>query len=357
MMRGDGMENLYVIAPNEDLSEQLQLMIEAFGRNFDSVIYIREFKDCLCLKDKKILFVLELGFTGFDLPMLKFFESLKNKDNDIFYGSIASLLVHSSSELGTKGAAQDIVFMANNLGCSFIGHPLIEATKSLRNFLTWQKTLQIPLKDICTHLCSNLGKRLLDYKNVSHDKTEKNITVLYSSPHKVSNTLELWHMASKNLTNFIINEIQIENGEILDCKGCSYTLCLHYGKKNRCFYGGFMTENVLPAIEKADSIVWLCPNYNDAIAANLTATINRLTVLYHKTGFHDKSTFGVIVSGNSGSDSVAKQLIGALNINKGFKLPPYAIITETANDPNSIFKIEGIENKAKIFAKHMAEGL
>ena len=118
-----------------------------------------------------------------------------------------------------------------------------------------------------------------------------------------------------------------------------------------------MTENVLPAIEKADSIVWLCPNYNDAIAANLTATINRLTVLYHKTGFHDKSTFGVIVSGNSGSDSVAKQLIGALNINKGFRLPPYAIITETANDPNSIFKIEGIENKAKIFAKHMAEGL
>lgn len=351
------MENLYIIAPNENLSEQLQLMIKSFSRNFDSITYIKEFKESVCLKNKKILFALELGFTGFDLPMLEFFESLKYKGNDIFYGSIASLIVHSISELGTKGAAQDIVFLANNLGCSFIGHPLIEATNSLRNFLTWQKTMQIPLEEICIHLCNNLGKRLIDYKDNYCDKTAKSITVLYSSPNKASNTLALWHMASKNLNNFIINEIQIENGKILDCKGCSYTLCLHYGKKNRCFYGGFMTENVLPAIEKADSIVWLCPNYNDAIAANLTATINRLTVLYHKTGFHDKSTFGVIVSGNSGSDCVAKQLIGALNINKGFRLPPYAIITETANDPNSIFKIEDIENKAKNFAKCIAEGL
>lgn len=357
MIRGDGMENLYIIAPNENLSKQLQLMIEGFSKNFASVIYIKEFKNCICLKDKKILFALELGFTGFDLPMLNFFEALKNKGDDIFYGSTACILVHSSSELGTKRAAQDIVFMANSLGCGFIGHPLVEATSSLRNFLTWQKTLKMPLEDICIHLCTNLGKRLLNHKNTKDDKFKKNITVLYSSPHKASNTLALWHMSSKNLENFTINEIQIENGNILDCKGCSYTLCLHYGKKNGCFYGGFMTENVLPAIEKADSIVWLCPNYNDAIAANLTATINRLTVLYHKIGFHDKSTFGVIVSGNSGSDSVAKQLIGALNINKGFRLPPYAIITETANDPNSIFKIEGIENKAKTFAKRIAEGL
>lgn len=332
-------------------------MIEGFSKNFASVVYVKESKDCNSLKNKKILFALELGFTGFDLQMLKFFDSLKDEGNDVFYNSTAALIVHSSSELGTKGSAQDIVFIANNMGCDFIGHPLIEATNSLKNFLTWQKTLQMPLKDIAVHLADKLGKRLYEYKNIKNDKTGKNITVLYSSPHKISNTLALWRMTSKHLKDFVINEIQIDNGKILDCKGCSYKLCLHYGKQNRCFYGGFMTQNILPAIEKSDSLVWLCPNYNDAIAANLTATINRLTVLYLKTGFHNKSIFGVVVSGNSGSDSVAKQIIGALNLNKGFRLPPYAIITETANDPNSIFKIGNIEDKAKVFAKHISEGV
>ena len=118
-----------------------------------------------------------------------------------------------------------------------------------------------------------------------------------------------------------------------------------------------MVDNVLPSIEESDSIVWLCPNYNDAIAANLTATINRLTVLYNKISFYNKSMFGVIVSGNSGSDSVAKQLIGALNLNKGFSLPPYALITETANDPKAIFNVENIEYKTKLFAKRIKESL
>ena len=206
-MWGERMEILYIIAPNENLSEQLKLMIESFSKNFASVVYIKKHEDCNSLKNKRILFALELEFTGFDLPMLKFFDSLKNKDNDLFYGSTAALLIHSSNELGTKRAAQDIVFIANNMGCNFIGHPLIEATRDLGNFSTWQKTLQMSLKDISIHLCDKLGKRLSEYKPIQSDKMLKNITVLYSSPHKVSNTLELWHMVSKHLSNFNINEI------------------------------------------------------------------------------------------------------------------------------------------------------
>ncbi|MPN20298.1 hypothetical protein SDC9_167676 [bioreactor metagenome] len=114
-----------------------------------------------------------------------------------------------------------------------------------------------------------------------------------------------------------------------------------------------MAEEVLPAIEKYDAIVWLCPNYNDAIAANLTAVINRLTVLYRQMSFHEKSIFAIVVSGNSGSDSIAKQLIGALNINKGFRLPPYFSLMAIANDPKSIFQVEGIEDKGREFAKNM----
>ena len=111
-----------------------------------------------------------------------------------------------------------------------------------------------------------------------------------------------------------------------------------------------MVEQVIPSIENADIIIWLCPNYNDALAANLTAVINRLTVLYNKMNFYDKALYGIVVSGNSGGDSVAKQLIGALNINKGFYLPSNSILTATANDPKSIYSYPNIEAMAKEFS-------
>jgi hypothetical protein len=67
----------------------------------------------------------------------------------------------------------------------------------------------------------------------------------------------------------------------------------------------------------------------------------------------DKTLFSVVVSGNSGSDCVAQQLIGVLNINKGFRLPPYFALTAAANDPGFIKSIPGIDKRAKIFAKNI----
>ncbi|NFA61688.1 NAD(P)H-dependent oxidoreductase [Clostridium sporogenes] len=342
------MEELFLIIPNPKVSKELTDMIKIFCENFSKVTTIINSDNLLDLKEKKILFTIEVGFSGIDLYMWTFLESLKTKEKDFFYNSTATLLVHSSTELFTKDVCQNLIFITNSLGCRFIGHPIIEATASFKNFLTWQKTLNIPLEKICLNLCHKLGKRLLNY-TPKYIKSPK-ITALYSSPHTFSNTLSLWHMASCKLKEYDINEIQIENGKVQECKGCSYKTCLHYGKQNSCFYGGFMVENILPAINGSDIVVWLCPNYNDAISSNISATINRLTVLYRKASFYDKCLLGVIVSGNSGSDSVAKQLIGALNINKGFLLPPYALLMETANDPKAIFKIPNIEKKAQKFA-------
>jgi len=341
------MKDLYVIMPSRDIFQILNNMILSFTKFSPSYKIIKASEELDDYRNKKLLFVLNIGKTGFDIKMLDFFNKLVEKDMNSFLNSVGSVLVYSETEYGTKRSAQDIIFLANSMGCAFIGHPVIEATKDMRNFLTWKKTLDMPLEDICYELCARLGKRFMEYnyKKVIDPK----ITVLYSSPHKFSNTLNLWRMVSNNLSDYNINEIQIENGKILDCKGCSYKLCQHYAKKNTCFYGGFMIENVLPAIEKSDCVVWLCPNYNDSISANLTATINRLTVLYHKQSFHNMSMFGVVVSGNSGSDSVAKQLIGALNINKGFRLPPYSILSETANDPGAVLKIKNIHIKAQSF--------
>jgi len=196
---------------------------------------------------------------------------------------------------------------------------------------------------------------LLNYNPKIIEKPK--LLVLHASNYQTSNSLKLWNMIKDNITDIEISEIHIENGTVRDCKGCPYTTCKHYGNQSNCFYGGIMVEEVYPKILESDAILWICPNYNDAVSANLTAVINRLTALYRQTKFFDKSIFGIIVSGNSGSDSVAKQLISALNINKTFRLPPKFCITATANDKDAILKVPDIYNIASDFATHIKNNI
>jgi len=342
------MKDLFVIIPSIDISPILSEMIGEVTCDTNYTL-IKDSNHIPNLQNKKIFFVSEITNIDCDIEMLQFFKKLNEKGKECLLGSTGAVLVHSNTEHGTKRTSQDIIYLANNLGCSFIGHSVVEATSSLRNFLTWQKILNLSLKEICLTKCSKLKIRLLEYNPQTIDNPK--ILALYSNPHKTSNTLELWHMTSKHLSNYDIKELQIENGDVLDCKGCSYKLCTHYGKHNKCFYGGVMVHDVLPAIEQADAIIWICPNYNDAVASNLTAVINRLTVLYRKIDFYNKSIFAVVVSGSSGSDSISKQLIGALNINKGFKLPPYFSIMAIANDPGDIFSVPQIYELTKDYSE------
>lgn len=344
------MKDLFIIAPNKNISPMLSDMIKAVTLNikFTMVYGTTPIPN---LQNKKILFASETTNIDCDIAMLEFFSKLYEKGDNCLLGSTAAVLIHSNTEQGTKRTSQDIIYLANNLGCCFIGHSVVEATSSLRNFLSWQKNLDISVKEICLAQCCKLINRLFEYDPTPINNPE--ILVLCSSTHRTSNTLDLWHMTSKHLADYNIHELQIENGDVLDCKGCSYKLCTHYGKQNRCFYGGIMVHDVLPAIEKSDAIIWLCPNYNDAIAANLTAVINRLTVLYRQMDFYKKSFFAVVVSGNSGSDSISKQLIGALNINKGFRLPPYFALMAIANDAGEIFNVSQIHKKAKNFSENI----
>ncbi len=352
------MDKLYIICPNSSPSSMLNDMITSTVKN-SSYEIIKEFSLLQNYKNKKFVLALDLDSLGYDCEMISFLKKL-DEHKISFMGSVCSLLIHSKSEFYTKATAQSITFLINNMGGAFIGHPLIEATSTLNNFLTWQKVYpDKSLKELCLSICEKQGLRLSKYNNKG--KSNSKILLLYSSPNIKSNTVALWNMVKNNLIemreNIDITEIQIESGEVLDCKGCLFDLCLHYGERNSCFYGGQMIKEVLPAIEECDVIVWLAPNYNDTLAANLTAVINRLTVLYRKIKFYNKKIFGIVVSGNSGSDSVAKQLIGALNINKGFFLPPNFAICETANDPNAIYGVNNIEEKAFDFAKHMLENI
>jgi hypothetical protein len=344
------MKDLFVIVPNKNISPMLSKMIEEITMHTNYTL-VQESNNIPSLQNKKIFFACENIDIDCDIAMLEFFSKLYEKGDKCLLGSVGAVLIHSNTEHGTKRTSQDVIYLANNLGCSFIGNSLVEATASLRNFLTWQKNLNLPVEEICLKMCCRLRNRLLDYNPLTIN--DPKILVLYSSPHKTSNTLDLWHMTSSHLSEYNIKELQIENGEVLDCNGCSFKLCTHYGNQNKCFYGGIMVHDVLPSIEESDAIVWLCPNYNDAVAANLTAVINRLTVLYRHIDFYDKSIFAVVVSGNSASDSISKQLIGALNINKGFRLPPYFSIMAIANDPGDIFKIPQIEEITKSFSNNI----
>lgn len=235
------------------------------------------------------------------------------------------------------------------MGCRFLGHSAVEATHNLDNFLTWQKTYNLPLVEIYQEQAKELVEKLTE-ENLKLINRPK-ILVLHSSLFKTSNTLMFWKMVKESLSEEDIRELHVENGIVVDCRGCSYKTCIHYSEEKSCFYGGIMVKEILLAIEQADCLIWLCPNYNDAIPAKLMAVINRMTVLYKRVEFGDKTLFSIIVSGNSGSDCVVKQLIGALNINKGFRLPPYFTLTATANDPGSVKSIPEIDRRAKKFAE------
>ena len=75
-----------------------------------------------------------------------------------------------------------------------------------------------------------------------------------------------------------------------------------------------------------------------------------LTALYRKRQFYDKALFAVIVSGYSGCDILAKQLIAALNMNKSFYLPGHFAIMEMANDPGTVLQLDGIDQRVRDFA-------
>ena len=184
----------------------------------------------------------------------------------------------------------------------------------------------------------------------------KNVLALHASARATSNTLALWELVKAGLgPDIAVQEVCLQNGTLADCIGCSYTACLHFGQGGGCFYGGPMVDEVFPAVKDCDALVMLCANYNDALAANLTAFVNRLTALFRQSRFYEKRLYGLIVSGYSGGDLLARQLISGLNMNKSFYLPPRFCLLETANEKGSLVKLPGIARRGAAFAAHIVE--
>ncbi len=302
---------------------------------------------------RRLLFAAALGEYGVNTACTRLLTRLRMQPS-MLCGCVSALLVDALGDLYTKSAAAELALAVNSAGSALLGRPLVEATGSLANFRIQAKNLGTDLMGAYRAAARELVERL---QNETFAKREKpSLLALHASSYHVSNTMQLWGAVKERLGgDCTVEEIGLRNGAVSDCSGCPYTACLHFGEKGRCFYGGLMQDEVWPAVRRCDAVVLLCPNYNDALSANLTAFINRMTGLFRQTRFYDKAVFAIIVSGYSGGDIVARQVLDAMNMNKSFYLPPRFALIETANDPGEALAVPGIGARLDAFAERVKE--
>ena len=307
------------------------------------------------LENKRLLFAVSLDESGINPDFYALLAYLRTHPACL-QGCVGGVVVDGCGDLYTKSLGRDLVLAANMAGCTFPGRPLVEATGSLRNFTVQAKNGSCSLPEAYQSAVTDLAQRILLFSHPRSDRPK--LLILHASSHRTSNTLALWSRIRAGLNPYCdVREIGLRNGTLEDCAGCPYTMCLHFGEQGDCFYGGVMVQEVYPSIREADAVVLLCPNYNDALSANLTAAINRLTALYRTTPFSDKAVFALAVSGYSGGDIVASQVVSALNMNKGFWLPAGFALLETANDAGTAVALPGIEQRLEIFTQNILQHL
>lgn len=355
-------DNLIVIWPVCDQPERagrmesvLRPQLDALAESGVYVTVIEHIADIGLdsLRNSRILFAFCLSAAGINLEYYRLLEHLR-KYPGCLTGSVAGIIVDGGGEFYTKAIARRFAFSANMAGCTFPGRALVEATGNLDNFHVLSNVSGMSLSEVYSDQVHALIERVLTFNDPVQSGRLK-VLAVHASSRKTSNTLLLWDKVKSSLSKRCdITEISLRNGQVYDCRGCSYETCLHFGETGSCFYSGVITEQVFPAILEADVLVLICPNYNDSVSANLIAFINRLTALFRSNSFSEKRIYALIVSGYSGGDIIAEQLIGALSFNKSFILPPSFAMAETANDPESILLVDDIDEKARLFAAHIA---
>ena len=348
---------LLVIAPEDEGQQQnqrLQAILQQAIAPYETQVW-RKAEEFTAIRQRRVLFVLNLGADGVNLEYQKLLRKIRTMA-DCLEGCVGAVLIDADSELYTKAVGRELVFAANQSGCVFPGKPLVEGTASLDNFLVQARNLQTDRMGAYHYVVEALLDRLMTFEQRLHRQPQ--ILAVHASNRATSNTLTLWGKVKQHLEGSCrVQEISLQNGTVVDCNGCPYQTCRHFGETCSCFYGGVIVEEVYPAILNCDALVILCPNYNDAVSANLSAFINRLTALFSQVRFYEKAVFCLVVSGYSGGDIVAKQILGALNMNKTFLLPSRFALLATANDPFSINKIADIDQRAQAFARNMLRQL
>ena len=301
------------------------------------------------LSGKKVMIAAQLNEIGYCNSINEMLLRWRQNSEMLDETADVVFVVQSPSQFYTKSYARMLGFQLSQFGFRVVGKPLLELLPGLENLHTWQKVFDESLETIANKLTLDLISRLL---KIVPQKTHSKVLVIHASQVSSSNTVALWELVKVHLPKetMTINEIGITRGSVTDCIGCEFSICMKHAEKDDCVVGGDFVKKLMPAIKEADVIVWLCPNYNDAISADLMAVINRMSGVYRYYNLSEKRVYGIVVSGNSGGDSVAMQLIDGLNLNKGFVLPPYFLLSAIASEPLSIINKNGIHEQAKAFA-------
>ena len=315
---------------------------------------------------RRVLFAVHLGASGINLELFRWLKEMRMNPN-LLTNCVGGVIVDGEGDLYTKSMGRQLVLAANACGCAFPGRPYVEGTGSLTNFNIQARNRNTDVLTAYYEETKEMVERVMGFglgsavgeSSAVETCRKPKLLMVHSSRPKTSNTYQLWSLAKKEIeaAGVEVTEVSLRNGEVQDCRGCPYKACFHFGEKGSCFYGGPIVEEVYPALRSCDGLLLLCPNYNDALDANLTAMINRMTALYRQVPFYDKKVFAMIVSGYSGSDIIGGQILGALNMNKAFQLPSKFAAMATANDPGSAMKIPNIEVKMAAYGRHVASVL
>ena len=307
------------------------------------------------LRNRRLLFAVAVDAGGPGPEYHAFLRRLRTEP-DCLQGSTAGMVVDGTTELYTKSAADALAFAASMAGCTLPGRALVEATGSLYNQHIQARNRGLSLEETYAarvrELCEELDR--FSMPCIRHPK----VLLIHASEQRNSNTLALGRQVAQRLSDVCaVREIGLLNGTVQDCRGCGYRQCLHFAQNNTCFYGGALSEEVLPAIAESDVLLFLCPNYNDALGANLTALVNRMSGLVLQRSLKEKLLAAVVVSGYSGGDLVAQQLLGAMCLNRGTIVPPRFCLLQTANDPGDAMAAAGMAQRLDEFAAELRKSL
>ena len=233
----------------------------------------------------RLLFAAALDEYGPDETVCRLLRTLR-KHPDCLSGSYGGVIVDGAGELYTKQTARELVLAANQAGCAFPGKPLVEGTGSLYNQHIQAGLLHLSWEQTYAHQLRQLAQRLLEFEPPCFARPK--LLMLHASDNKRSNTVWLGEQVLARLPDaFETKTISLQNGSIHDCRGCSYEACLHFAAQSRCFYGGSISDEVLPAIS-----AWNDEDYNAAKQAIIDEYCNVDMRLYND--FFDSITQGTI---------------------------------------------------------------
>ena len=307
------------------------------------------------LQGRRVLFALTTGPGGMSMQAFSLLNALRTHPGCL-QNAVGSFIVDGSGELYTKQAAQALALAANLAGCLLPGKPLVEGPGSLYNQRILAEQRNCSWEEAYFLRSRELVRRLAAFTPPRYARPR--VLMLHASDNRRSNTVAMGRAVCSRLAEACdLQTVSLQNGAIYDCRGCSYTACLHYSRSGTCYYGGALPTEVFPAILNSDAVLFLCPNYNDSASANIMALINRMTSLLLQQTLYDKYLYAIVVSGYSGGDLVARQILGALCLNKTMMLPPRFCLFQTAHDPGSALSSAGIQDRITQWADEIRRTL